>query len=66
MGINKDQIKGRAKAAKGALKEATGGLVGNESLRARGNVQKHVGLAQATSGDIKADARDAVKRKGSR
>jgi uncharacterized protein YjbJ (UPF0337 family) len=29
-------------------------------------VQKHVGRAQATYGDIKADARDAVKRKGSR
>ncbi len=66
MGINKDQIKGRAKAAKGAMKEATGALVGNESLRARGNVQKNVGRAQASYGDIKADVRDAATKKGSR
>ena len=62
MGVNKDQIKGRANEAKGAIKEVTGDLVGNESLEAKGKVQKHLGKAQAAYGDIKADAKDAVKK----
>lgn len=63
MSVNKDQIKGRANEVKGAIKEATGDLVGNESLEAKGNVQKNLGKAQATYGDTKADVQDAVKKR---
>lgn len=64
MGVNKDQIKGRADEATGAIKEATGNLVGNKSLEVKGNLQKNLGKAQATYGDIKADAQDAAKKGG--
>lgn len=61
MSINKDQVKGRVKEAKGKVKEVTGKLVGNEKLEAKGRVQKIVGEAQATLGDLKQDLKDAKK-----
>lgn len=61
MGINKDQVKGRAKEAEGKIKEISGALVGNESLEAKGKVQKNLGKAQAKYGDIKQDVKDATK-----
>jgi uncharacterized protein YjbJ (UPF0337 family) len=61
MTINKDQVEGRIKEAEGKIKEAAGKLVGNESLEAKGKVQKHVGHAQAKFGDVKQDLKDAVK-----
>jgi uncharacterized protein YjbJ (UPF0337 family) len=61
MGINKDQVKGRVKEAKGKIKEVAGKLVGNESLEAKGKVQKILGEAQAAAGDLKEDVKDAVK-----
>jgi uncharacterized protein YjbJ (UPF0337 family) len=62
MGVNKDQIKGHANEVKGAIKETTGDLVGNESLEAKGKLQKNLGKAQAAYGDVKADVEDAVKK----
>jgi uncharacterized protein YjbJ (UPF0337 family) len=53
MGINKDQVKGRVKVAKGAIKEAAGKLVGDKMLQAKGNIQKNLGKVQAKLGDIK-------------
>jgi len=53
MSMNKDQVKGRVKEAKGKIKELAGKLVGNESLEAKGKVQKTLGKAQAKFGDVK-------------
>ena len=53
MGINKDQIKGRADIAKGKVKEVVGKAVGNESLEIKGIVQKQVGTLEAAVGDAK-------------
>jgi uncharacterized protein YjbJ (UPF0337 family) len=61
MGMNKDQVKGRANEVKGNIKEVAGKLVGNEKLEAKGNVQKIIGNAQAKFGDVKQDMKDSKK-----
>jgi uncharacterized protein YjbJ (UPF0337 family) len=53
--VNKDQVKGRIKEAKGNVKEVAGKMVGNESLELKGKVQKAVGKVQAGYGDLKDD-----------
>lgn len=53
--MNKDQIKGRIKEAKGTAKEATGKLTGKDILEQKGKLQKTAGKAQAAYGDIKKD-----------
>ena len=55
MSINKDQVKGRVKEAKGKIKEVTGDLVGNEKLENKGKIEKNLGKAQAKVGDVKQD-----------
>jgi uncharacterized protein YjbJ (UPF0337 family) len=61
MGINKDQVEGRAKEVVGATKEVTGKAVGSDKLEIKGKVEKNSGLIQATVGDIKKDVVDTVK-----
>lgn len=61
MSVNKDQVKGRVKEAKGKFKELAGKLLGNESLEAKGKVQKTLGKAQAKFGDVKQDVKDATQ-----
>jgi uncharacterized protein YjbJ (UPF0337 family) len=61
MGINKHQVKGRLKVAKGTIKETAGKLVGNKMLQTRGRVQKNLGKVQATFGDFKKIVKDAVQ-----
>jgi uncharacterized protein YjbJ (UPF0337 family) len=53
--MNKDQVKGRVKEAKGAVKEATGKAVGNKDVERKGSVQKAAGKVQAGYGDLKQD-----------
>jgi len=53
MSINRDQVKGRVKVAKGVIKEAAGKLVGNKMMQAKGNIQKNLGKVQAKLGDVK-------------
>ncbi len=61
MSINKDQVKGRVKEAEGKIKEMSGALVGNETLEAKGKIQKNLGKAQAKYGDVKHDVKDIAK-----
>ena len=61
MSMNKDQVKGRVKEAEGKIKEVAGKLVGNETLEAKGKVQKVLGEAQAKFGDFKKDVKDSTK-----
>jgi uncharacterized protein YjbJ (UPF0337 family) len=61
MSINKDQVKGRAEEAKGAIKEATGKIVGNPSLEVKGNIEKNLGKFQAKIGDVSEDLKKASK-----
>jgi uncharacterized protein YjbJ (UPF0337 family) len=60
--MHKDEIKGAAKQATGAVKEAVGKVTGNERLQAEGMVEKAAGKVQQGLGDIKDAARDALKK----
>lgn len=56
--MNKDQVKGRIKAAKGTAKEVAGKVSGKESLEHKGKLQKAAGKTQAGYGDIKNKAKE--------
>ena len=51
--MNKDQVKGRVEEAKGKVKEVAGSIIGDKTLEGKGKVQKNVGRAQASYGDVK-------------
>ena len=55
--MNKDQIKGRFREAKGTVKETAGKITGKERLERKGKLLKTAGRAQAGFGDIKNDIR---------
>lgn len=59
--MNKNQVKGRVEEAKGNVKEVAGKVVGNRDLETEGKVDKAVGKVQATYGDAKEKAKDAIK-----
>ena len=61
MSINKDQVQGRVEETKGAIKEVAGKLLGDETLEAKGNIQKNLGMVQGTLGDIKQSATESLK-----
>ncbi|HTN61794.1 MAG TPA: CsbD family protein [Devosia sp.] len=60
--MNKDQIDGAGKQAKGAIKDAVGGLTGNAKMQAEGKMDKAKGHVQSKVGDVKEKARDALKK----
>ena len=55
--MNKKQIKGRVKAVKGRLKEATGVLVGNEAMQKKGAAEKNAADKKVLYEDLKEDVR---------
>jgi uncharacterized protein YjbJ (UPF0337 family) len=61
MSMNKDQVDGRVEETKGTIKEATGKVVGDKTLEAKGNMQKKSGKAQEKFGDFKQDVKDYRK-----
>jgi len=63
--MDKEHVKGAAQKAKGAVKDAAGGLTGNEKLQAEGKADKAAGAGRLAAGDIKDAARkaaDSLKR----
>ena len=60
--MHKDEAAGLGKQAKGAVKDAAGGLTGNEKLQAEGKMDKAEGKLQQKVGEVKDDASDALKR----
>ncbi len=56
--MDKDRIAGAAKASKGAIKEATGKVLGDAKLTADGKRDKAEGKVQNAIGGLK----DAVKK----
>ena len=58
--MNRDQIKGRAKQAKGKMKEVSGKAVSSERMQAEGLADQIAGKAQATYGDTKRKAKKAL------
>lgn len=59
--MHKDEAKGAGKQAMGHLKDAAGGLTGNERLQAEGKADKAEGKIQQKVGEVKDAARDALK-----
>jgi uncharacterized protein YjbJ (UPF0337 family) len=60
--MHKDEQDGLAKQAKGAIKDAAGGLTGDNKMQADGKMDKAEGKVQQKVGEAKDDARDALKR----
>jgi uncharacterized protein YjbJ (UPF0337 family) len=56
--MNKDHLKGAADKTKGAVKDAVGGLTGDDKLQAEGKLDKAKGAVH----DAVGNAKDAVKR----
>jgi uncharacterized protein YjbJ (UPF0337 family) len=54
-------LKGRFEEPKGGVKEATGKLMGDKKLEAKGNIQKNVGEVQETVGDLEESIKDSAK-----
>ncbi len=61
MNINKDQVKGRVEEVKGTIKEATGKLVGDKTLEAKGNIEKNLGKVQSKLGNVKQGIQESAK-----
>ena len=59
--MHKDEAKGVGKQVKGAIKDAAGGLTGNERLQAEGKMDKAAGKLQQKVGEAKDRSRDALK-----
>jgi len=55
--MNKKQIRGRVKAVKGRIKEATGMLVGNEAMQKKGTAEKNAADKKVLYEDLKEDVR---------
>jgi uncharacterized protein YjbJ (UPF0337 family) len=62
MGINKDQVDGRAKEVGGKIQEQAGRLVGNKTQELKGTINKTIGAGQAKLGDVAEKVKDANKR----
>ena len=67
--MNRDELEGKAKSAKGKVKQAAGDLTDNERLRdegvadeAVGNVQDDVGRARRKVGEAVEDIGKQIKR----
>jgi uncharacterized protein YjbJ (UPF0337 family) len=62
MGVNKDQVRGRIRAAEGKVKELAGKVLGDKRLQARGKFQGVLGVAQAKFGDVKHAVKSSLKK----
>ena len=62
MGINKDQVEGRAKEVGGKIQEEFGKVTGNKTQQVKGAINKTVGAGQATLGDAAERAKANSKK----
>ena len=62
MGINKDQMEGRAKEVGGKVEEAIGKVTGSKTEQAKGLAHQVTGAGQAAAGDVEEKAKNFVKR----
>ena len=60
--MNKNQVEGRLEEVKGAIKEATGKVVGSNKLKAEGQADKIAGKVQANVGDAIEKVKQAIKK----
>jgi uncharacterized protein YjbJ (UPF0337 family) len=57
--VNKDQVSGVARQAKGAVTEAAGKITGNRKTELKGKAEKVEGKVQKAVGDVKEKVRKA-------
>jgi uncharacterized protein YjbJ (UPF0337 family) len=62
VGINKDQVEGRAKEVGGKVQEELGKLTGNKTQQAKGLVNQVAGKGQAKVGDLAEKVNDLNKK----
>ena len=62
--MNEHQVKGRVEQAKGKVKEVAGRAVGNDRLRAEGEIDQVAGKTEKTYGDTKERVKDALDDAG--
>jgi uncharacterized protein YjbJ (UPF0337 family) len=62
MGINKDQVEGRAKEVGGKIQEEFGKVTGNKTQQVKGAINKTVGAGQAKLGDVAERNKEADKK----
>ena len=51
--MNKDQVK---------IKEVAGKVTGDEKTQVKGNIEKNIGKARATMGDVREDVKKTLDR----
>ena len=61
MTLDKEHVKGAADKAKGAVKDAVGGLTGDAKLQTEGKMDKAKGAVRTAVGDVKDAVKDAKK-----
>jgi uncharacterized protein YjbJ (UPF0337 family) len=59
--MNKDHVQGAWEKAKGAVKDAVGGLTGDTKTQVEGKIDKAKGAGHQIAGDVKDAAKDAQK-----
>jgi uncharacterized protein YjbJ (UPF0337 family) len=60
--MDKQHLKGALDKAKGAVKDAVSGAIGNDRLQAEGKLDKAKGAAREAIGDAKDAVKDATRR----
>jgi uncharacterized protein YjbJ (UPF0337 family) len=58
--MDKEHVKGAVDKAKGAVKDAVGGLTGDTKLQTEGKIDKLKGSARQAVGDVKDAAREVA------
>lgn len=61
MGINKEQVEGRANVVGGRVAAAAGQIIGSAKVEEEGKAREAVGKAQAHFGDVKESVKEALK-----
>ena len=65
MGLpNKDEVKGKYKAAKGALKEKVGHVIDNKEMERQGAAERNAGDLRETVGKVKRKVGEAIEDVG--
>jgi uncharacterized protein YjbJ (UPF0337 family) len=59
--MNKNQVDGRTREAKGKVKEVAGKVTGDKSTEYKGKAEKQAGKVEAKYGDVKRDVKKESK-----
>jgi uncharacterized protein YjbJ (UPF0337 family) len=63
MGINKDQVEGRAKEAGGKVQQAFGKMTGSSKEQLKGATKQVIGAGQAAAGDAAEKLKNMSKKR---